>query len=154
MDFQLSAQQREMVHTVRALTQDKIKPRAAKCMDGTFPWESLKELAEIGVLGMAVPEEYGGLGLPVLDTALVLEEVAKGCYPTAMALMGEVGVQGRSISAYAPERIKARIVAGGCTGECVVAVGMSGMHAATDVANTRTNNENVDDKNVVNGTKT
>jgi hypothetical protein len=58
-------------------------------MDGTFPWENMKALAELGVLGMAVPEEYGGLGLPVFDTALVLEEIAKGCYVTAMAVLGE-----------------------------------------------------------------
>jgi len=37
----------------------------------------MRKLAEIGVLGMSVPEEYGGLGLPVFDTALVLEEIAK-----------------------------------------------------------------------------
>ena len=154
MDFQLSAQQRAMVHTVRALTQEKIKPRAPKYMDGTFPWESLKELAEIGVLGMAVPQEYGGLGLPVLDTALVLEEVAKGCYPTAMALMGEVGVQVRIISAYAPERIKQRILPGVRTGEYMLAVCMTEPHAGTDVANYRTNTDIVGDKLVLNGTKT
>ena len=50
------------------------------------------------MLGMAVPEEYGGLGLPVFDTALVLEEIAKACYVTAMAVLGEVGVQTRIIS--------------------------------------------------------
>ena len=46
-------------------------------MDGTFPWENMKKLADLGVLGMSVPEEYGGLGLPILDTALILEEIAK-----------------------------------------------------------------------------
>ena len=80
MEFVLSPEQRAMVETVRAVSQERIKPRAMKYLDGTFPWENISELAEIGVLGMAVPEEYGGLGLPVLDTALVLEEIAKGCY--------------------------------------------------------------------------
>ena len=51
-----------------------------KWQDGTFPYENIKDLAELGVLGMAVPEEYGGLGLPVLDCVLVLEEIAKVCY--------------------------------------------------------------------------
>ena len=67
-------------------------------------------LAKLGVLGMAVPEEYGGLGLPVFDTALVLEEIAKVCYVTAMAVFGEVGVQTRIISVYAPEPINERIL--------------------------------------------
>jgi alkylation response protein AidB-like acyl-CoA dehydrogenase len=152
--FKLSAQQRQMVDTVRSLTQEKFKPRALKYLDGTFPWENLRDLAEIGVLGMAVPEEYGGLGLGVLDTALVLEEVAKGCYVTAMALLGEVGVQTRIISAYAPEPIKRRILPGVCTGEHILAICMTEPHAGTDVANYRTNTDIVGDRLVLNGTKT
>ena len=154
MEFQLNADQRDMVNTVRAVTQEKIKPRSLKYMDGTFPWESMKDLGAIGVLGMAVPEEYGGSGLSVLDTALVLEEVAKGCYVTAMALMGEVGVQVRIISTYAPEAIKQRILPGVCTGEHILAVCMTEPHAGTDVANYRTNTDIVGDKLVLNGTKT
>ena len=92
MKFELTPEQREMVATVRALSQERFKGRAERFMDGTFPWENMRELAELGILGMAVPEEYGGLGLPVLDTALVLEEIAKACYVTAMAVLGEVGV--------------------------------------------------------------
>jgi alkylation response protein AidB-like acyl-CoA dehydrogenase len=154
MEFKLSAEQREMVGTVRALTQEKFRPRALKFMDGTFPWENFKDLAEIGVLGMAVPEEYGGLGLGVLDTALVIEEIAKGCYVTAMALMGEVGVQVRIIATYAPEHIKRRILPGVCTAEHILSVCMTEPHAGTDVANYRTNCDVVGDKLVLNGTKT
>jgi len=106
MDFQLSAEQREMVSTVRALAQEKFKPRVKKWQDGTFPFENIKDLAEIGVLGMAVPEEYGGLGLPVLDCVVVLEEIAKVCYVTAMAVMSAMGAQNRIISVYAPEDVK------------------------------------------------
>jgi len=42
----------------------EFKANAQKYMDGTFPWENMKKLADIGVLGMSVPEQYGGLGLP------------------------------------------------------------------------------------------
>src|SRR6266403_1916440 len=102
MDFQLTGLQRRMVEAVRDLAQGEFKANAQKYMDGTFPWENMKKLADIGVLGMAVPDEYGGLGLPVFDTALVLEEIAKACYVTAMAVLGEVGVQTRIIATYAP----------------------------------------------------
>ena len=61
MDFQLTEQQRRMIAAVRDLAQGEFKANAHKYMDGTFPWENMKKLAEIGVLGMAVPEEYGGL---------------------------------------------------------------------------------------------
>src|SRR5947207_11791804 len=79
----LTDEQRRFVSTVRELAQSEFRERAPRWMDGTFPWDNMKPLAELGVLGMAVPEEYGGLGLPVFDTALVLEEIAKTCYVTA-----------------------------------------------------------------------
>jgi len=69
-------EQRAFVGTVRELAQGEFRSRALKYMDGTFPWENIKQLAELGILGMAVPQEYGGSGMGVLDTALVLEEIA------------------------------------------------------------------------------
>ncbi len=154
MQFELSAEQRGMIRTVRELTQDRFKPDALKYMDGTFPWDNIRALAGIGVLGMAVPEEYGGLGLPVFDTALVLEEIAKGCYVTAMAVLGEVGVQTKIIDRFAPANIKRRLLPGVCTGEVILAVCMTEPHAGTDVANYRTNADIVGDKLVLNGVKT
>lgn len=154
MQFQLTPEQRDIVTTVRAVVQDRFRDRAHKYMDGTFPWDNIRDLAGIGILGMAVPEEYGGLGLPVLDTALVLEEIAKVCYPTAMAVMGEVGVQTRIISAFAPDSIKARILPAVCSGDMLLAVCVTEPHAGTDVANYRTNVDVKADRLVLKGTKT
>lgn len=154
MDFHLSEEQRSMVRTVRELTQEMFKPNALKYMDGTFPWDNIRELAKIGVLGMAVPEEYGGLGLPVLDTALVLEEIAKGCYVTAMAVLGEVGVQCKILDNFAPKHIKEKLLPGVCTGDVILAVCMTEPHAGTDIANYRTNADIAGDKLVLNGVKT
>jgi alkylation response protein AidB-like acyl-CoA dehydrogenase len=154
MKVQLSAEQRALVDTVHDLARSKFQGRALKYMDGTFPWENIRELAELGILGMAIPEEYGGSGLPVLDTALVIEEVAKVCYPTAMALMGEVGVQTRIISSYAPEQMKRAILPKVCIGEALLAVCMTEPHAGTDVANYRTNATIWGDRVTLNGVKT
>ena len=154
MDFKLTEEQRSIVRTVRELTQDMFKPNALKYLDGTFPWDNMRDLAKIGVLGMAVPDEYGGLGLPVLDTALVLEEIAKGCYVTAMAVLGEVGVQCKILDNFAPESIKKRLLPGVCTADVILAVCMTEPHAGTDVANYRTNTDVVGDKLVMNGVKT
>jgi alkylation response protein AidB-like acyl-CoA dehydrogenase len=154
MDFSLTPEQRRMVRTVRDLAQSEFRGNALTYMDGTFPWENMKKLAALGVLGMSVPEEYGGLGLPVFDTALVLEEIAKVCYVTAMAVLGEAGVQTRVIAAYAPPSIKERILPKVCTGECMLAICMTEPHAGTDVANYRTNAVVNGDRVLVNGTKT
>jgi alkylation response protein AidB-like acyl-CoA dehydrogenase len=150
----LTAEQRQFVQTVRGLAQSEFRVRALQYMDGTFPWENMRQLAELGVLGMAVPEEYGGLGLPVFDTALVLEEIAKVCYVTAMAVLGEVGVQTRIISAYAPEPIKRRILPAVVSGDCLLAICMTEPDAGTDVANYRTNVDHVGNRLRLNGVKT
>jgi alkylation response protein AidB-like acyl-CoA dehydrogenase len=154
MDFKLTDQQRSMVSTVRDLVEGEFKPNAIKYMDGTFPWPNMKKLAEIGVLGMSVPEEYGGLGLSIFETALILEEIAKGCYVTAMATLGEAGVQTRVISTYAPVSIKRRILPQVVSGDCILAVCMTEPHAGTDVANYRTNVDIKGDRVILNGVKT
>lgn len=150
----LTSEQKQMVMTVRQLTQNEFKPHGLRYMDGTFPWENIKLLSEIGVLGMAVPEEYGGMGLPVFDTALVLEEIAKGCYVTAMAVLGEVGVQTRIIATYAPDDIKQRILPGVCTGEHILAICLTEPDAGTDVGSYRTNATVKGDRVILNGVKT
>jgi alkylation response protein AidB-like acyl-CoA dehydrogenase len=154
MKFKLSGEQRALVGTVRDLARNKFSGRVMKWQDGTFPWENMHDLAQIGVLGMSIPEEYGGSGLPVFDTALVLEEVAKVCYATSMALMGEVGVQARVISTYAPEKMKRDILPRVCSGEALLAVCMTEPHAGTDVANYRTNTTIKGDRATVKGVKT
>lgn len=152
--LQLTSEQRALVGTVRELARDKFRGNAIKYLDGTYPWENLNDLARIGVLGMSIPEQYGGSDLPVFDTALVIEEVSKTCYATAMALMGMVGVQVRVISTYAPETMKRDILPKVCSGEVHLAVCMTEPHAGTDVPNYRTNTVIKGDRAVVNGVKT
>lgn len=154
MEFKIGTEQREMIAAVRELAQKEFKQDAPKWMDGTFPWPNIKKLAALGVLGMSVPEEYGGLGLSILDSALILEEIAKVDYVTAMAVLGEAGVQTRVISYYAPKAIKERILPRVISGDCILAICMTEPHAGTDVANYRTNTKRHGNHLVLNGTKT
>jgi alkylation response protein AidB-like acyl-CoA dehydrogenase len=154
MEFRIGTEQREMIAAVRQLAQNEFKQDAPKWMDGTFPWPNIKKLAALGVLGMSVPEEYGGLGLSILDSALILEEIAKVDYVTAMAVLGEAGVQTRVISHYAPKAIKERILPRVISGDCILAICMTEPHAGTDVANYRTNTKRHGNHLVLNGTKT
>jgi alkylation response protein AidB-like acyl-CoA dehydrogenase len=154
MDFSISEEQRAFVDSVRKVCQKDFKGRAVQYLDGTWPAENMKQLAEIGVLGMSVPQEYGGSGLGILDTVLVLEEIGKVCYVTAMAALGEVGVQTRVISTYAPEPIKRRILPRVASGEAFLAICMTEPNAGTDVPNYSTNTEIKGDRVVVNGVKT
>jgi alkylation response protein AidB-like acyl-CoA dehydrogenase len=154
MRLELSKDQRAMVNSVRELVQGSFKLRVPKWQDGTFPYENLKDLADLGVLGMAVPEEFGGMGLPVLDCVLVLEEIAKVCYVTAMAAMSAMGAQNRIIANYAPPEVRKKFLPGVVSGDVILAICMTEPHAGTDVANYRTNAVVHADRVVVNGTKT
>src|SRR6185436_1407249 len=85
---------------------------------------------------------------------LVLEEIGKVCYVTAMAALGELGVQTRVISTYAPESIKRRILPRVATGEAILAICMTEPNAGTDVPAYTTNTEVKGDRVIVNGVKT
>lgn len=156
MKLELTDEQRAMVESVRQLSQEKFKSRVKKWQDGTFPYENIKDLADLGVLGMAVPEEFGGLGLPVLDCVLVLEEIAKVCYCTSMAVMSAMGAQNRIIANYAPKHVQEKFLPGVVTGETILAICMTEPHAGTDVANYKTNTviKGNGDTVVLNGVKT
>jgi alkylation response protein AidB-like acyl-CoA dehydrogenase len=154
MDFKITDEQRAFVDAVRRVCQTEFKARAIRYLDGTWPAENMKQLAEIGVLGMAVPQQYGGSGLGILDTVLVLEEIGKVCYVTAMAALGEVGTQTRIIAAYAPESIKRNILPRVASGEAFLAICMTEPNAGTDVPNYTTNCDIKGGRVILNGTKT
>jgi len=154
MDFKINDEQRAIVKTVRKVCQKEFAPRAIQYLDGTWPVENMRRLAELGVLGMAVPQAYGGSGLAILDTVLVLEEIGKLCYVTAMAALGEVGVQTRIIATYAPESIKQKTLPRVASGDAILAICMTEPDAGTDVPNYRTNCEIRGDRAVLKGVKT
>ena len=74
--------------------------------DATFPWRNMQILAERGLLGATIPVEYGGGGGDWLDAAVILEELGRCCYTTAMAALGELGVQTRAIGSYGTDAQK------------------------------------------------
>ena len=155
MDFHfgMSDPQRRLVAEVRAIVEKEFKPRSQTFMNGEFPWVNIRRLAEIDVLGMAVPAAYGGRELSVFDTALVLEEIAKGCYVTAMAVLGEVGSQTRIIATYGSDAVKQRLLPGVVRGEHILSICLTEPHAGTDVAAYKTNVSRRDGGLVLNGEK-
>lgn len=154
MDFRLTDEQRDMVDAVRKMRQKELAPKAIKWLNGEFPYENISQLAKIGVLGMAVPQEYGGMDASVLDTVLVLEEISKACYATALAVLGEIGVQPRIISNYAPEHLKRKFLPKIADGTGILAICLTEPDAGTDVPNYKTNSRIVGDRVIVKGAKT
>lgn len=154
MDFHLTDEQRSMIDAVRRVRQDVIAPNAMRWLGGEFPHENITALAEIGVMGMSVPKEYGGLDASILDTVLVLEEISKACYVTGVAVEGELGVQTRILAQYAPQRIKDAVLPKIADGSGILSICMTEPDAGTDVPNYRTNSEVMGERVIVRGAKT
>jgi alkylation response protein AidB-like acyl-CoA dehydrogenase len=154
MDFHLTEEQRAMVDAVREVRMKEIAPRALEYMDGTFPYESIAALAKIGVMGMSVPKEYGGMDASIFDTVLVLEEISKSCYNTALAVLGEIGVQSRIIATYATEPFKQKHLPKIADGTGILAILLTEPDAGTDVPNYKTNCEIRGDRAILRGQKT
>jgi len=151
--FGLNDAQRRLISEVRTIVEQEFKPRSKSFMNGDFPWANIHRLAEINILGMAVPAAYGGRELSVFDTALVLEEIAKGCYVTAMAVMGEVGSQTRIIATYGSEAVKQRLLPGVARGKHILSICLTEPQAGTDVAAYRTSVRRHGSKLILDGEK-
>ena len=154
LTYRLTDTQRDMVMSVRRLAQQRFKDRWQQWQDGTFPWENMRDLAEIGVLSMSVPKAYGGLELSVLDAAIVLEEIAKVCYVTAMATLGEVGTQTRMITHFAPDNIKQDILPRVAAGSAILSICMTEPDAGTDLGRMRSKVSRHQGELILSGTKT
>jgi alkylation response protein AidB-like acyl-CoA dehydrogenase len=135
MDFQLTPDQLDLQRLVREVARNELKPLASR-WDRTheFPWESIRHLARVGVLGLTIPEAYGGLGGSWIEAVLAIEEVARACYQTAMAVLGEVGVQTQAIVHYGSEAQKQRYLPAVARGELMCAICMTEPDAGSDVA--------------------
>jgi alkylation response protein AidB-like acyl-CoA dehydrogenase len=154
MDFQLSAEQRDLQNLVREIARQRIKPLAPRWdRSHEFPWDSISTLASAGVLGLTIPEQYGGAGRGWFEAVLAIEEVARACYQTAMAVLGELGVQTQVIVHYGSDAHKARYLPPIARGELICAICMTEPDAGSDVGALQTRAEPVDAGYVLNGSK-
>jgi len=87
MDFALSEEEALIRDTARAIAREVIAPRASEVdWTGQFPHDNVKRLAELGFMGMMVPEEFGGAGLSTLAYALAVEEISAACASTGVIM--------------------------------------------------------------------
>src|SRR2546430_16978468 len=79
MDFTLNEEQQAIRDTCREFAEQEIKPLAEE-MDrtGEFPYELVRKMGELGLLGLPFPEEYGGLGADFLSYCIAAEEISRG----------------------------------------------------------------------------
>ena len=88
--YSLNSEQKLLQEKARKLATEVIAPRAKQHdIDQQYPWDNVKDLTDMGFMGMTIPKEYGGQGLSFLDTVIIVEEISKACGVT-----GRIVVEG------------------------------------------------------------
>jgi butyryl-CoA dehydrogenase len=155
MDFKLTQEQEMTRDMVRGFTDKNIKPVAA-LMDEKkeFPYENLKKMAELGLMGMNIPVEYGGSEVGVVAYSLAITEIAKGCASHAVTT-SVTNMVAEVICEFGQEEIKRKHVPKLCNGEYPAgSFALTEPHAGSDAANIRTTAVRKDDTYILNGSKT
>ncbi len=154
MDFQFSEEQRDFQRTLRDFVDKEIKPVASEMeKSGEYPTEIVEKLKAMGLFGMTIPEEYGGLDLDPVSFAIVFEELARGW----MGIAGTLGSHSLScwmIAHFGTDDQKNRYLPALATGERRTGVGLTEPDAGTDLQGIRTTAVLDGDHYIVNGSKT
>ena len=138
MDFALSPELEQLQSTVRRLAQDKVKPRAREVdRTGEYPQDLFEVFRDAGLLGLCIPDEYGGGGAGILGLSIAIEEVAKYSNTAALMLLLTRLPTGPLMIAGSEEQ-KRRYLPGLATGSVRAAFGLSEPQAGSDVAGMRT----------------
>ena len=153
MDFRLSDDQKMLRDTVRRIAETEFVPRAAE-IDKTeeFPKKHFKILSENGLLGIQVPEEYGGAGAGMVSLILTVEEVARCCASTSVILTTQALASDPLLLAGTEEQKKKylnRLASGTCLGACAITEPSAG----SDVSGMKTTARKVNGGYVLNGSK-
>jgi alkylation response protein AidB-like acyl-CoA dehydrogenase len=139
---------------LRAFAQERLAPNAARWdREHYFPKAELKELAQLGAFGVAVPEQYGGAGLDYVALALVLEEIAAGDGGTSTIISVNNCPVCSIAMMYASEEQKQRWLVPLAQGELLGAFALTEPHTGSDAAALRTTATRDGDHYVLNGTK-
>ena len=155
MDFRLTEAQQEMQSAARAYAQDKL-PELADHIERTAEpptHELIKEYAEMGFLGINIPEALGGLGQSSLDALIVLEEFGKISSAIAFPVFESCTGPVKAIEHFGSDALKQRVVPAVCAGDMVVAIAMSEPNAGSALTDLTTRAEVGSDSVRVNGMK-
>ena len=154
MDFMLSDEQQMVRDMCRKFADNELAPKAAE-YDRTheFPWEPVKKLGEMGMLGVVYPEEYNGAGMDYVCYAIAVEEISRGCASNGVIVSAHNSLCLSPIYYFGTEQQKKKYLSKLTTGEWIGCFGITEPGAGSDAAGTKTTAELKNGKWVLNGTK-
>jgi alkylation response protein AidB-like acyl-CoA dehydrogenase len=154
MNFEFSEEQVRIRDAVAEFAEAEIAPGVAEReRQGRFPKEILARLADMGVLGMMTPEEYGGAGADALSYILAIEELARVCASTAVIVSVNNSVFCYPVSNYGSEEQKKTILKEVASGRALGAYALTEPQSGSDAANQKTRAERDGEGYVLNGAK-
>ena len=155
MDFNLTEQQRALKETAKKFAEKELMEVAREIEKNDKPpsRDILKRFAELGFLGINLPEKYGGAGLSHFEAVLVLEEIAKISIAVAFPVFESSFGPALAISSFASDELKKEVLPKVCLGDMVIAVSMSEPNAGSALTDLTTKANILEDKVVLNGQK-
>jgi short/branched chain acyl-CoA dehydrogenase len=154
LNFDLTQEQQLVRDTVREFAVSRIAPVAAELdREHRFPYELVTELAELGLMGMTLPEEYGGAGADTLSYAIAVEELTRIDSSVAITVAAHHSLGTLPIFYFGNEEQKREWLPPLASGQRLAAFGLTEPGAGSDAGATRTTAELQDGKWVVNGSK-
>src|SRR4030042_3881197 len=155
MDFKLTPEQEMIRDMVRDFTEKNIKPVAALYdEEKQFPYQNLKRMAELGLMGMNIPVEFGGAEVGVIAYSLAITQIAKGCASHAVTT-SVTNMVAEVIHEFGQEEIRRKHLPKLCNGEYLAgSFAITEPHAGSDAANIRTTAVRKKDSYILEGTKT
>ncbi|HEY6005955.1 MAG TPA: acyl-CoA dehydrogenase family protein, partial [Anaeromyxobacter sp.] len=155
MDYDLPDDLREIQRTVREFVLAEVKPRAREWDErGEFPWPVVRKLGPLGLMGIAVPEAYGGAGMGALAAAVIIEEIARGDGSLALTVGSHNGLGTAHIARFGTEAQKRRWLPALASGEKLAAWGLTEPGSGSDAAGMGTTAVRRGDRWILNGSKT
>ncbi len=118
MEFELNEEQRMWKESVHEFVEKEVKPKAHEVdVTGEFNWEAVRKMGPLGLLGLNIPEEYGGAGVDAVSAAMAIEELGWGCGSTALAIAAHNGLGCAPIALFGTEEQKQRFLPKAASGK-------------------------------------
>lgn len=155
MDFELNDELKMFLRAVRDFCERELKPHAAAAHEtGELNWGAIQKMPSIGLTGLQVPEEYGGIAIDTLGASIAVEEIGRVCGSTGLTISAHNGLGCGPIVNWGTGEQKSRWLPKLTTGDMLGALALTEPQAGSDLLNgAQTTAERDEDEWVINGTK-
>ncbi len=154
MNFDLTNDQKMLQDQVKKFADSVLAPVAPDIdKSAEFPWDNIKKMAKLGLLGIIIPEEYGGAGFDYISLAIAIEEISRACASTGVIVAVNNSLVGYPIMQFGSEEQKKKYLPLLCNAEKLGAFGLTEPNAGSDVAAMESTARLDGDTYILNGTK-